>query len=190
MKTSMWKNKVRQNAGFTLIEVIVIVAILAILAGILAPMIFSQIDDAKLARAEADAKSITSAIIALRKDVGQWPNHSGAGCPETTTFLRGNGNLPSDLAAMAFSTASTVMFSDVLMQDDEGCYTPSGKYKGPYMGMINADPWGNAYIAAASNFVTGSTDPVFVLSAGPNGKIETPPSSLTPLGDDIGVRVK
>jgi len=176
-------------AGFTLIEVIVIVAILAILAGILAPMIFSQIDDAKLARAEADCKSISSAILAFRKDLGVWPNHSGAGCGENTQFLRGGGDLPGGLADMAYQTTATVLFSDVLMVDDEGCYNAT-KYRGPYLPVVNTDPWGNAYFLAANNFVATMTDPVFVLSAGPNGIVETPIFSVSPLGDDIGTRIK
>lgn len=183
--------KVQRNgaAGFTLIEVIVIVAILAILAGILVPMIFNQIDDAKLARAEADCKSISSAILAFRKDVGVWPNHSGAGCGENTQLLIGDGTLPAELAAMAFQTASPINFQNVLSIDDEGCYNAT-KYKGPYMSNVKADPWGYAYVLAANNFVAGSTDPVFVFSAGPNGTMETPIFAVSPLGDDIGVRIK
>jgi general secretion pathway protein G len=179
----------KKSAGFTLIEVIVIVAILAILAGILAPMIFSQIDDAKLTRAEADCKSISSAILVFRKDLGAWPNRMGAGCPEATTLLRGEGELPVDLAAMSFLTTNVMNFTDVLTTDDEGCYTPA-LYRGPYLPNVMADPWGNSYVVAASNFVATSMDPVFVLSAGPNGRMETPIFSLSPLGDDIGIRIK
>lgn len=183
------KGSKNQAAGFTLIEVIVIVAILAILAGILAPMIFRQIDDAKLTRAEADCKSISSAILVFRKDLGVWPNRMGAGCPEATQLMRGEGNLPTELAAMSFLSANVMNFNDVLMTDDEGCYTPA-LYKGPYLPNVSADPWGNSYVVAANNFETGNTDPVFVFSAGPNGTMETPTNSISPLGDDIGIRVK
>jgi general secretion pathway protein G len=180
--------RLRNNAGFTLIEVIVIVAILAILAGILAPMIFSQIDEAKLARAEADAKSISSALLTFRKDLGVWPNLSGAGCAENTTLLKGQGNLPQDLAAMAYDSSGQILMSDVLSVDNEECYNVA-LYKGPYMGTVTADPWGNAYIIAANQFsIDGS--PAFVLSAGPNGTVETPVFAVSTLGDDIGVRVK
>lgn len=189
MRTLNRKINRKNSAGFTLIEVIVIVAILAILAGILTPMIFSQIDDAKLTRAEADCKSISSAIIVFRKDLGVWPNRMGAGCLEVTQLLRGEGELPVDLAAMSFLTTNVMNFTDVLTSDDEGCYTPT-LYRGPYIPNVTADPWGNSYVVAASNFAATSTDPVFVLSAGPNGRIETPIFSLSPLGDDIGIRIK
>ncbi len=180
--------RLKNNAGFTLIEVIVIVAILAILAGILAPMIFSQIDEAKLARAEADAKSISSAVLTFRKDLGIWPNLSGAGCGANTTLLTGEGTIPQGLAAMAYNTSAAINFKTVLTRDDEECYNTT-LYKGPYMPVVSADPWGNAYIIAADQFDIANRA-AFVLSAGPNGTVETPVFSISTLGDDIGIRVK
>lgn len=189
MQTVRQENQRKSNAGFTLIEVIVIVAILAILAGILAPMIFRQIDDAKLSRAEADAKSISSAIFAFRKDLGTWPNLSGPDCGPNTALLVGHGNLPQDLAAMAYTTDPQVNMLSVLMRDDEECYSSTDLYKGPYLPLVTPDPWGNAYILAADQFELDGRA-VFVMSAGPNGKIETPVFAVTPLGDDIGIRIK
>lgn len=182
------QRKRNHEAGFTLIEVIVIVAILAILAGVLAPMIFRQIDDAKLSRTEADAKSVSSAILAFRKDLGKWPNNSGADCGTNTKLLKGQGNVPAGLAAMGYTTAPAIFFKDVLMADNEECYDAQ-LYKGPYMPIVSADPWGNAYVLAAENFVIDGRA-TFVLSAGPNGIIDTPVFSVSTLGDDIGIRVK
>ncbi|MBL0226806.1 MAG: hypothetical protein IPQ16_14920 [Geobacteraceae bacterium] len=51
-----------------MIEVIVVAAIIAILAGILAPMIFNQIDEAKKTRALADCKTISNAVMLFRKE--------------------------------------------------------------------------------------------------------------------------
>jgi general secretion pathway protein G len=180
--------KRNSSAGFTLVEVIVIVAILAILAGILVPMIFSQIDEARITRAEADCKSLSTALLVARKDLGLWPNLYGASCTPTATLLRGAGTQPANLAAMGFNAELAIRFRDVLMRDDEECYD-TNMYKGPYLPGVEADPWGNQYVLGASNFNVANA-PVYVLSAGPNGTLETPASSIAIGGDDIGLRIK
>lgn len=184
IRTNAQRNR---EAGFTLVEVIVIVAILAILAGILVPMIFSQIDEARIARAESDAKSISSALLTFRKDTGVWPNLSGAACTAATTLLYGTGTEPRSLAAAGFNLTSKIKFMDVLMRDSQECYD-TDMYKGPYLPQVEADPWGNHYFLAANNF--SNSNPVFILSAGPNGTVDTPSFSTSLMGDDIGLRIK
>ena len=63
----------RNEKGCTLIEVIVVAGIIAILAGILVPLILKEIDESRITRATADIKSISSAILILKKDTAQWP---------------------------------------------------------------------------------------------------------------------
>ena len=65
--------KLKGNAGFTLIEVIVVAGIIAILAGILVPMILKEIDESRITRAAADTKSISTAMMVFKKDTAQWP---------------------------------------------------------------------------------------------------------------------
>lgn len=188
MKERTMGVKRNKQAGFTLVEVIVIVAILAILAGILVPMIFSQIDEARITRAEADCKSISSALLVSRKDLGFWPNLYGASCAPAMTLMYSAGTQPAGLAAMGFDATTMARFRDVLMRDDEECYD-SAMYKGPYLPGVEADPWGNQYVLSASNFNVAA-GVVYVLSAGPNGTLETPLNSIALGGDDIGLRIK
>nr|MDA8412260.1 prepilin-type N-terminal cleavage/methylation domain-containing protein [Desulfobacteraceae bacterium] len=84
----------KRNRGFTLIEVIVVAAIIAILAGILVPMIFRQIDEAKISRAEADCKSISTAVLLFRKDTGKWPYYLPGDCTLTYLAIVGSGTSP------------------------------------------------------------------------------------------------
>ncbi len=179
-----------KNKGFTLIEVIVVAAIIAILAGILVPMIFNQIDEAKISRAAADCKSIQTAILTFKKDTGSWPNKSAPATADVTLLI---GNAPGNFPLAALTTLGykgdvVLAFNSFLAADETLAY--SALWKGPYQIQVELDPWGNAYITNAKNFDDTPSTPVWVLSAGPNGTYETPPSSAPPVNDDIGVRIK
>jgi general secretion pathway protein G len=177
--------KIRDEKGFTLIEVIVVAGIIAILASILIPMVLKEIDESRITKAQADTRSILTSIVVFKKDVAQWPV-MGAGCAANVTLLNGDGNLPAGLAAMGYDTSVTSSYNDHLSTDTNGCYN---NWKGPYIARVTADPWGNAYITNTSDFSIAG-NPVWILSVGPNGQIETPSFSQTLIGDDIGLRIK
>ena len=64
--------------GFTLIELAVAMAIVAILAAVLVPIVTGYVNDARIARAAADVKAISSAISNFEKDVGRYPMFTSA----------------------------------------------------------------------------------------------------------------
>jgi general secretion pathway protein G len=180
--------KIRYEKGFTLIEVIVVAGIIAILAGILVPLIFKEIDEARLSRAAADVRSIYAAMLVFKKDTAKWPSMD-ASCADDVTLLIGKGVAPSNLAAMGYDTSSTSQYTDHLTQDANGCYN---NWKGPYIADVTADPWGNTYLTNADGFKIINRE-VWIISAGPNGVMDTPVPNLAGaqlVGDDIGLRVK
>ena len=62
-----------KSRGFTLIEVLVVVAILGILAAIIVPKIMDRPDEAKRVAAKADIGSIVQALKLYRLDNGFYP---------------------------------------------------------------------------------------------------------------------
>ena len=62
-----------KRGGFTLIEVLVVIAILGILAAIVVPRIMDRPDEAKRVAAQADARAITQALKLYRLDNGFYP---------------------------------------------------------------------------------------------------------------------
>jgi general secretion pathway protein G len=63
-----------RQAGFTLIEIMVVVVILGILAAIVAPNVISRIDDASINRAKQDIRGIESALKLYYMDNSRYPS--------------------------------------------------------------------------------------------------------------------
>ena len=176
--------KRNNSKGFTLIEVIVVAGIIAILASILIPLVLKEIDESRITKAQADVRSILTSIVVFKKDTAQWPNMDN-GCAQSVTLLQGDGKVPN-LTGMGYDTSVSSSMNDHLPADANSCYN---NWKGPYIARVTADPWGNSYIINADGFLIAN-QPVWILSAGPNGQVETPTFSQTLLGDDIGLRLK
>lgn len=60
--------------GFTLIELLVVITVIAILAGLVAPMVFSHVGDAKLSAARAQIELFGLALEAYRLDNDYYPS--------------------------------------------------------------------------------------------------------------------
>ena len=67
-----------RRRGFTLIEILVGVAILAILSAALTPLVIKYINDGRRARALSDSQTLGQAILAFNLDTGMWPVNDDA----------------------------------------------------------------------------------------------------------------
>jgi prepilin-type N-terminal cleavage/methylation domain-containing protein len=202
--------------GFTLIEVIVAIAVVAILAGIITPSVIKHLDDSKRARAQNDCLVIGAAIGSFYKDVARFPNMNAAGAPNVT-LLVSQGNIPAmGTGVTTWNAATTAAACDLLsnhLTDDTpknqstniyptATTAPGSEFiwRGPYQTSFPADPWGNRYAVNIGNATSTSTNSnaVWVLSAGPDGRIQTSfnpaqpavGTTLTASGDDIVYRLK
>ena len=62
------------QAGFTLIEIMVVVFILGLLVTLVAPRIIGRTDEARVTKAKADIKAIEEAANMFKLDNGFYPN--------------------------------------------------------------------------------------------------------------------
>jgi len=195
------------NRGFTLIELAVVLAIIAVLAAILTPIAIGYIDQARVARAMADAKTIAQSIQLYRRDTGYYPIYSSyanakAGTTAASILVSANGtgltstgSFTSGWAVIFAGSSLTIesQLNTALSGLSSNLQNPGkASYRGPYIGSLDSDPWGNTYVVTANN-LAASTNRAFVISAGPNGTLDTNPSQGTGTfaagGDDIVVPI-
>ena len=68
-------NKTRSNQGFTLLEIIVVVAIIAILAAYIAPKVAGRVDDARISKAKSDIRVLESSLELYKLDNFVYPSN-------------------------------------------------------------------------------------------------------------------
>ena len=67
-------NKLHRNRGFTLLEIIVVVAIIAILASYIAPKVAGRVDDARISKAKSDIRVLESSLELYKLDNFVYPS--------------------------------------------------------------------------------------------------------------------
>lgn len=68
------KQITRDNRGFTLIEIMVVIVILALLAALVGPKLIGRSDDAKITDAKVQIKHIETALKLYKLDNGSYPS--------------------------------------------------------------------------------------------------------------------
>jgi general secretion pathway protein G len=63
-----------KSRGFTLLEMLVVLVIIGLLAGLVGPRLFSKVDQSKVAAAQAQVKLLRGAVESLRLDIGRYPS--------------------------------------------------------------------------------------------------------------------
>src|SRR5688572_12061835 len=100
-------------AGFTLIELTVVLAVIVTLALVLTPSVINFINDSRVARARGDTQTIAAAVLQFFRDTGFYPqwstsNNGGPGIPANKVdLLVSPGNVPSVAQANLWTTGTT-----------------------------------------------------------------------------------
>ncbi len=195
----------QSDAGFTLLEIAVTLMVIGILTAILSPLVTKYIDEARITRAMDESQSIAKAMLNFNKDTGKWPIFTPPAATITTTsaiytlLVSPGANPQCSVDCASWQSVSRGQISDILERNSPG-YGTSGKFawRGPYITSLGTDPWGNAYLVNAASLGFGLNRAAFVLSAGPNVRVETSfvqnigsgSAAFSTGGDDIVARVK
>lgn len=119
-----------RQGGFTIIELLIVMAILGMLAVMVAPNLFSQADSARQDAARSQISSLTSALDAHRLDTGRYPD-SLEGLMENTSgrsswngpYLR--GDVPMDPWGNPYEYSSDGRDFDLMSYGADG--SPGGE---------------------------------------------------------------
>jgi general secretion pathway protein G len=115
-----------RKRAFTLVELIVVIAVIGILAAIIAPNAFKAIEKSKIARAAEDIRAIRGASMGYYADTGTWP-------------MLGIGDARR-ASGMGFLT------------DDDGNGNPVWGWNGPYLDKWPRNPWGSSASAYTNQY--------------------------------------
>ncbi|HLA38319.1 MAG TPA: prepilin-type N-terminal cleavage/methylation domain-containing protein [Candidatus Brocadiales bacterium] len=193
------------SGGFTLIEVIIVLAIIGLLASVLTPTVVRYVQSSKLRRATKDVGLIGAAIAAFYNDLGDWPVWQVGTARQSgdakAALLYGPGTLPGQSGVPSGDTGDTLVnqlgVNNPAYPTNVADPTLPYAWRGPYLEQFRADPWGHAYLVNVK-FLWPQNEqgnkPVYALSSGPNRVVDTDFEQAGPNmivgGDDIVYRIK
>ena len=158
-------------------------AIIAVLAAVLTPVVTGYLEQARVSRAVADVRTIADAIKLYKSDTGVYPFFDSVADANTgttaviaggKTYAAGNGG--TAISALSATTATTTLESYLNTNVMSRSTTASGgrtRFNGPYVGNVDGDPWNNKYYVQIANLGSDATNWAFVASAGANSTLDT-----------------
>lgn len=171
--------------GFTLTEIVVAIAVLAILAGAMTPLVVKQIEKSRKSRSMQDLRVIKSAFEQYFADTGRWPCNWRSGASNTW-----NGEL-RNFECMYANTANLPGWDGPYLNNDggqrNGNIVMAQQVNGQWSGVLDA--WGRSYRAyfraPGGAFPDGA---ITLYSRGADGTVDTNDNNLAraePSDDDV-----
>ena len=174
METDFQKNVKRSNqTGFTLVELLVVISIVGLLAGLMSVAIPRAMEAGKKAKVKGELTAIVAAVKAYKQEYGKWP---GSTFTSDTTYQDGQS---MQLLAALSGTNSSAVENPKSVRFLEGALSDG----------TMLDPWRTQYLVLIDSDDSNSLDyqsktaaiSVLAVSFGKDKKQDATPGS----GDDI-----
>ncbi|MGM0600248.1 MAG: prepilin-type N-terminal cleavage/methylation domain-containing protein [Candidatus Rifleibacteriota bacterium] len=135
-----------KKSGFTLMEIMVVIIVIAVLASVAGPMIGSITDQGRASATKSKISSLKSALMAYKADVGRYPFAGPPKCARNAQAY----NDASDRLLGCFEDTNILVNANLGadgMSEDFDITNYTRKWKGPYMQSapddFMMDAWGN-----------------------------------------------
>lgn len=162
------KTNPRYKRGFTLVELLVVIVIIAALAGLTAPMVIRQRKKADQTEAVNNAKNIGLALFEFENDYGSYPDDTTA-----NTILENNPDTPYTFAGNTSNDYFRQLIAAEISQSEAMFYAKAGYTKRPDGVFNNNDKAleggevGFGYIMNGQDAFSTAGNPSRVIAAAP-----------------------
>lgn len=171
------------KAGFTLIELVVVVLILAILAGVIVPVIGDKVDQSRITAAKATMKEVSNSFNHYHIDTGAWPSND----PTKTTIPTKSEDLYGYTCLYKNSGNRTNWDGPYLNDGVMKSGTMNVALSGQTNGLL--DPWLAPFrVMSFKKGYSSGQGAIVLVCRGPNGTLDTSASQAyagTPQKDDM-----
>ncbi len=127
-----------RKSGFTLIEMIGVVAIIAVLAALMTPKVFESIDDSKVSRFVGTVPTFTAAVTGWYKDIGTLKS----------------------LDASGVATTPDTSFQDELISTSGNTALLWAQWDGPYVDSVETSGFGSVLTIETNAGTSGTSAPI------------------------------
>jgi len=183
--------------GFSLVELLVVISIIGLLAGMASVAVPRAIEAGKKSKAKGDLTAIVAAVKAYKQEYGQWPVAKSKMDQATDEFGSWYGPPTTESES---KDLMRILSGDMTVQKEGQTMNPKGVrfLEGAKADGTFQDPWGNQYSVKMDTNESGGLEyygssatqdnirvTVIAVSLGKNKTQEDPDKKVTKTCDDV-----